>query len=216
MAFVKTLIVAALAIIVVGAVPAVHQLQVCPADVPGEGPPPPPQQPPQQQQQTSPQKAGAKIAARELEQNGAKTNGEAAAAAPPAASLRVTTLLMFYGKAEEAMTLYTSVIPNSKITSIKRYGKGEAGVEGTVMLATFTLGGQEIKCIDSPPHDFTFTPATLLFVTCQDEAQIDKLFAKLSKDGKVYMPLQAYPFARKFAWFSDRFGVSWQLNCPKD
>jgi predicted 3-demethylubiquinone-9 3-methyltransferase (glyoxalase superfamily) len=125
---------------------------------------------------------------------------------------RVTTLLMFYGKAEEAMTLYTTVIPNSKITSVKRYGKGEAGAEGSVMHATFTLNGQEIMCIDSPPmHNFTFTPATSLFVACKTEEEINGLFTKLSKDGKVFMPLQAYPFAKKFAWCSDKFGVSWQL-----
>src|SRR5262249_19657936 len=108
------------------------------------------------------------------------------------------------------------VLPNSKITSIKRYGKGEAGAEGSVMHATFTLSGREFTCIDSPPHDFTFTPATSLFVTCKTGTEVDDLFAMLSKDGKVFMPLQEYPFARRFVWFTDRFGVSWQLSWPKD
>jgi predicted 3-demethylubiquinone-9 3-methyltransferase (glyoxalase superfamily) len=126
---------------------------------------------------------------------------------------KVTPFLMFYGKAEEAMTLYTSVLPNSKVTSIKRYGKGEAGAEGSVFHATFTLNGQGVMCIDSPAkHDFTFTPATSLFVDCASEAELDEIFAKLSKDGKVFMPLQAYPFAKKFAWITDKFGVSWQLS----
>ena len=44
----------------------------------------------------------------------------------------------------------------------------------------------------------------------------DELFAKLSQDGEVLMPLGAYPFSRKFGWLADRFGVSWQLNLPND
>jgi predicted 3-demethylubiquinone-9 3-methyltransferase (glyoxalase superfamily) len=130
---------------------------------------------------------------------------------------KVTTQLMFYGKAEEAMTLYTSVIPKSKITSIRRYGKGEPGAEGSVMHAAFTLNGREFTCIDSiVKHNFTFTPATSMFVTCANEKQIDEFYAKLSKDGMVFMPLEAYPFAKKFVWFTDQFGVSWQLSWPKE
>jgi len=26
------------------------------------------------------------------------------------------------------------------------------------------------------------------------------------------MPLDQYPFSRKFGWLSDKFGVSWQLS----
>ena len=50
-----------------------------------------------------------------------------------------------------------------------------------------------------------------LFVTCASEAQVDELFARLSEDGQVFMPLGAQPFSRKFAWLKDRFGVSWQV-----
>jgi predicted 3-demethylubiquinone-9 3-methyltransferase (glyoxalase superfamily) len=51
-----------------------------------------------------------------------------------------------------------------------------------------------------------------LFVDCASESEIDRLFASLSDGGGVLMPLDRYPFAQKFAWVADRFGVSWQLN----
>jgi predicted 3-demethylubiquinone-9 3-methyltransferase (glyoxalase superfamily) len=44
----------------------------------------------------------------------------------------VATLLMFDGKAEEAMTFYTSPFSLSKISHVARYGPGEAGRAGTV------------------------------------------------------------------------------------
>ncbi len=126
---------------------------------------------------------------------------------------KVTTFLMFEGRAEEAMNLYTSLIENSKILSITHYGPNEAGAEGTVMHATFSLGGEEFMCIDSSvKHGFTFTPAISLYVSCRSESEIDRLYENLSGGGQVLMPLDRYPFSDKFAWISDKFGVSWQLS----
>jgi predicted 3-demethylubiquinone-9 3-methyltransferase (glyoxalase superfamily) len=92
----------------------------------------------------------------------------------------VTTFLMFDGKAEEAIGFYVSLLPNSAITAVARYGAGEAGAEGSVMHARFTLNGREFRCIDSPvKHDFTFTPAISLFVDCATASEVDALFAHL-------------------------------------
>ncbi len=87
--------------------------------------------------------------------------------------------------------------------------------EGSVMQATFTLAGQTFMCVDSAAkHDSSFTPSMSLFVDCADEAEIDDMFAKLSDGGQVFMPLNSYPFSRKFGCQSDKYGVSWQLNLP--
>jgi predicted 3-demethylubiquinone-9 3-methyltransferase (glyoxalase superfamily) len=135
-----------------------------------------------------------------------------------AAPQKITTFLMFTreqaGRAEEAMTFYTGLFDDGRIESIQRFGPGEHGPEGQVMHATFSLNGQQFMAIDSEPHAFGFTPALSLFVTCGSEAEIDRLYAALSEGGSVMMPLGAYPFAAKFAWVGDRFGVSWQLSLP--
>lgn len=130
---------------------------------------------------------------------------------------KVTPFLMFQGgKAEEAMNYYTSLIEDSEIISISRYGANEAGDEGTVMHATFSLKGQDFMCIDSNiEHAFSFTPSFSIYITCDSEEEINNLYEKLFTDGKALMPLDDYGFGKKFGWVDDRFGVSWQLNLPK-
>lgn len=126
---------------------------------------------------------------------------------------KINTFLMFEGKAEEAMNFYISLFEDSKIISIKHYGANQAGAEGSVMQATFSLHGQTFMCIDSNvSHGFTFTPAISLYVNCVSEEEIDRVFGKLSEEGQVLMPLGEYPFSQKFGWAADRFGVSWQLS----
>lgn len=126
---------------------------------------------------------------------------------------QIATFLMFEGRAEEAMNLYVSLFPNSRVEGILRYAENEEGPAGTVRHASFSLNGQPFMCIDSPaPHGFTFTPAISLFATCDTEDELDAVYAALSDGGQVLMPLGAYPFSRKYAWLSDRFGVSWQLS----
>ncbi|RFB13407.1 VOC family protein [Bacillus sp. HNG] len=127
---------------------------------------------------------------------------------------KVTPFLMFQdSNAEEAMNFYTSLIEDSEIINIVRYGANGPGDEGTVMHATFSLKGQEFMCIDSNiKHQFTFTPSFSIYLTCSTEEEIDTLYQKLKEGGGELMPLGNYGFSKKFGWINDRFGVSWQLT----
>ena len=128
---------------------------------------------------------------------------------------RVRPFLMFEGKAEEAMNFYVSLFASAKIEHIERYGSQGPGKHESVRIATFSIDGQEVVCTDSfVKHEFTFTPAFSFLVECESEERIAKLFEALSAGGATLMPLDNYGFSRKFAWVSDRFGVSWQLNLP--
>ncbi len=126
---------------------------------------------------------------------------------------QVTPLLMFTGRAEEAIKYYLSLFEDSKLMHIERYQAGEGGAEGSVLRAEFWLGGQRLLCADSAEtHGVGFTPTSSLFVDCTSEAQLVSLFAALSAGGTVLMPLDGHGFSKKFGWVSDRFGVAWQLN----
>ncbi len=127
---------------------------------------------------------------------------------------QIMTFLTFQeNNAEEAMNFYVGLFENSKITTIQRYGKDGPAKEGTIFMATFELNGSLFACSDSYiKHEWTFTPGVSNFVECKSDGEIENLFAKLSENGEVLMPLNNYGWSSKFAFVEDRFGVSWQLN----
>jgi predicted 3-demethylubiquinone-9 3-methyltransferase (glyoxalase superfamily) len=128
-------------------------------------------------------------------------------------STTITPFLMFQGQCEQALNLYVSLFPGATVPVFERWGPEGPGAEGQVARATFVLGDREFRAFDSPPvHAFGFTASFSMFVDCQDEAEIDRLWAALSDGGVPMMPLGNYGFARKFGWTTDRFGVSWQLS----
>ena len=122
---------------------------------------------------------------------------------------------MFTGDAAAALELYASVFPTFRVEQIDRYGDGEAGAPGSVRRADIVFGEHRLLAIDSPvKHAFTFTPSMSIFVDCDDAESLDAAFARLSQNGRVFMPIGDYGFSKRFGWCADRFGVSWQLNLP--
>jgi predicted 3-demethylubiquinone-9 3-methyltransferase (glyoxalase superfamily) len=113
---------------------------------------------------------------------------------------KITPFLWFDGRAEEAMTFYTSIFKNSKTGRITRYGEGGPGQKGTVMSATFQLDGQDFMALNGGPM-FTFSPAISFFVNCETQEEVDDYWEKLSEGGET----------QRCGWLKDKFGVSWQI-----
>lgn len=121
-----------------------------------------------------------------------------------------------HGKAEAAIRFYCSVFDDAALVSIDRYGPDEAGPEGTVRVAELEIGGHRLKAIDSAgPHRFTFTPAISLWIDCSSRSELERLAAALADRGTFLMPVDDYGFSELFAWVADQFGVTWQLNLPR-
>ena len=116
---------------------------------------------------------------------------------------KITPFLWFDGNAEEAVTFYTSILKNSRIVNMSRYGEGAPAPKGTVISATFILEGQEFMALNGGPM-FTFSPAISFFVKCETQEEIDTLWEKLSAGGKK----------ERCGWLKDKFGVSWQIIPP--
>jgi predicted 3-demethylubiquinone-9 3-methyltransferase (glyoxalase superfamily) len=126
---------------------------------------------------------------------------------------KIKPFLLFQGKAEEAMNFYVSLFDNAMVLDIVRYTANESGTEGSIKKAEFAIGDQTILCTDSTViHPFSFTASFSLFVECQSEDEITRLYDTLATEGNTPMPIENYGFNQKFAWVNDRYGVSWQLN----
>jgi len=131
------------------------------------------------------------------------------------------TVLMFVGKqcgrAAEAIEFYARAVPGFEVGEVVRITDPAEPRVGDVQRAEFTIGGTPFKAFDSDgPHAFGFTPACSIWVDLESESTLDDVYAQLSDDGTVRMPVDDYGFSRRFAWVDDRFGVSWQLNVAVD
>jgi predicted 3-demethylubiquinone-9 3-methyltransferase (glyoxalase superfamily) len=125
----------------------------------------------------------------------------------------VLPFLMFQGNGSAALEFYGSVFPDATVEEIECYGPGETAPEGSIKRARFSIGGQSVLCTDgSVKHAFSFTPSFSFFVECHSENQVRSLNDALKDGGQELMPIGSYGFSTLFAWVTDRFGVSWQLN----
>ncbi|HEY4489944.1 MAG TPA: VOC family protein [Candidatus Paceibacterota bacterium] len=133
---------------------------------------------------------------------------------------KITPFLWFDKNCQEAMNFYISIFDNSRIVSIKRYPEKALhpaweGFQGKIITAVFELMGQRFMALDGGPH-FKFNPSVSFTITCANADVAQNFYDKLSADGEILMPFQQYPWAEKYGWLQDRFGVSWQINTEKN
>lgn len=107
------------------------------------------------------------------------------------------------GKAEEASNFYISVFKDSARGTLTRYPAGmEPDKEGNIMFTDFKILNTWVVAMDSGrQHDFNFTEGVSFVVECEDQAEVDYYWEKLS----------AVPEAEACGWCKDKYGVSWQI-----
>ena len=115
---------------------------------------------------------------------------------------KISPCLWFDGKAEDAAKFYTSIFPNSRITSIDRSpGETPSGPKDMVLTVNFTLDGRSFIGLNGGP-DFKFNEAISLSIDCDDQAEVDRYWDALLAGGGEESVC---------GWLKDRFGVSWQV-----
>ena len=129
------------------------------------------------------------------------------------AKQKIIPHLWFDKEAREASNFYTSLFPESRITSTATLHNTPTGDSDVV---SFELAGYQFMAISAGPL-FKLNPSISFFLNFDPSidknarTNLDILWAKLSQGGKVLMPLDKYPFSEHYGWIQDKYGLSWQL-----
>lgn len=127
---------------------------------------------------------------------------------------KISPCLWFDTQAEQATKFYAEVFENSHIGNKTYYDESGAKVsgqpKGSLLTVSFDIAGYQIEALNGGPI-FKFSPALSLYVTCKTEKEITSLWEKLSSGGQTLFELKEYPWAKKYGWCADRFGMYWQL-----
>lgn len=120
------------------------------------------------------------------------------------APAKINPCLWFDTEAEEAARFYCSIFKNSKVGTISRYGSEGKDIHGkeagSVMAVEFELDGQRFAALNGGPQ-FKFSEAISFQVHCDDQAEVDYFWSKLSKGGEE----------GPCGWLKDKYGLSWQI-----
>jgi predicted 3-demethylubiquinone-9 3-methyltransferase (glyoxalase superfamily) len=119
---------------------------------------------------------------------------------------QIIPFLWFNGNAEEAANYYVSLFPNSKIERVSRYTEAGPLPAGTAMVVEMQLDGQDVMALNGGDTGEQipggpYPGAVALFVSCEDQAAVDKLWDGLKDGGR----------SLQCGWVRDRYGVVWNI-----
>jgi len=115
---------------------------------------------------------------------------------------KIVPHLWFAERAVEAASFYVSLFPGSRVDAVTLVpADTPSGPAGSVQVVEFTLAGQPFMAIEAGPLD-PFNHAISFLVNCDDQAEVDRLWAALSEGGTL----------EQCGWLKDRYGVSWQIS----
>lgn len=133
---------------------------------------------------------------------------------------KITHCIWFRHEGAAAARFYTSLFKNSEIlngvSDTKESAAATGKKEGDALTVAFRLENLEFMALNGGSM-FHPTPAISFFINCETKEEADYFWKGLSDGGKVRIPLDEYPFSKRYGWIEDRFGLSWQvmLTNPK-
>jgi predicted 3-demethylubiquinone-9 3-methyltransferase (glyoxalase superfamily) len=119
---------------------------------------------------------------------------------------KISPFLWFEKDMTGVVAFYQSVFPG---TVAKGGGELSDTPSGAVQMATLEIFGFSIDVMTAGPY-LPFNPTVSFLVSCSSAEEVNDLSGRLV-GGTTLMELGTYPFADRYTWVTDKYGVSWQL-----
>lgn len=137
----------------------------------------------------------------------------------------INPYINFNGNAEEAFNFYKSVF-GGEFEAIVRF-KDLASPEfpipesdaNKIMRITLPIGGNTLIANDVPESMGPVNEnenRSKISVSAESRAEADRIFAGLTVDGAIEMPLGDSPWGTYFGMFRDKFGIEWTVEFDPD
>ena len=135
------------------------------------------------------------------------------------AQTSVQPYLFFRGRCEEAIEFYKSAL-GAEVLMMMRFkdnpdqpdaGKVSKALDERIMHASVRINGADIMMSDGMRSGALDFQCMSLSLTVKDEAEANRIFDALAKEGTVQMPLGKTFFSPRFGAVADKFGVAWMI-----
>ena len=134
--------------------------------------------------------------------------------------MKFTPHLAFDGRCREAFEFYERCF-GGKILTMLAYGdtpmadRVPAQHRGRILHATLAREDGEVVGADALPEQYRTPQGSFVLVNVDEIAKAERIFAALAQGGSIAMPLQEIFWAARFGVVTDRFGIAWEINCPR-
>ncbi len=134
--------------------------------------------------------------------------------------MNTSIYLGFDGCCEEAFLFYERVLGATighmlKFASSPISDQVPENWQDKIVNGDILLNGVRISGGDLLPDQYREPAGYALLLSIDSAAETKRLFAELADNGTILLPIQETFWSSSYGILTDRFGVTWKLNCTE-
>jgi PhnB protein len=131
--------------------------------------------------------------------------------------MQIIPRIYMKGNCREAIELYKEAF-GASVDYMMTYGNVGAGTEDQkdlIMNSQLDANGLKLHLADNMREEIASGNQVSFTVVANNPEEVKEIFSKLKVDGNILMePMETF-FSPCHCSLVDKFGITWQINCPK-